>query len=104
MLLSTAFDETLKPVTPPVYVAFCTVEGASRLAVIARIESKDCVGRLWGHWFSSRTRMGEFKEIPWEFTTNTEHLHADLAEDCISLLRAGDELPEGLVRKFLITE
>ena len=103
MLQSTAFDETLKPVTPPVYVAFCT-GGASRLAVIARIESKDCVGRLWGHWFSSRTRMGEFREMPWEFTTNTQHLHADLAEDCISMLRAGEELPEGLVRKFPITE
>ena len=104
MLPSTTFDETLKPVTPPVYVAFCTGEGASRLPVIARIESKDCVGRLWGHWFSSRTRTGEFKEMPWEFTTNTQHLHADLAEDCISMLRAGEELPEGLVRKFPITE
>ena len=48
--------------------------------------------------------MGEFKEMPWELTTNTQHLHADLAEDCISMLRAGEELPERLVRKFPITE
>jgi hypothetical protein len=48
--------------------------------------------------------MGEFKQMPWEFTTNTQHLDADLAEDCISMLRAGEELPEDLVRKFPITE
>src|SRR5262245_34641470 len=103
-MLSATFDETLKPVNPPVYLAFCTGEGASRLAVIARIESKDSVGRLWGHWYSSRTQKGEFKQMPWEFTTSTQHLHADLAEDCISMLRAGKELPKDLVRKLPIAE
>jgi len=100
MLPSTAYDETLKPVIPPQYIGFCTVEGASRLFVIARIESRDSLGRRWGHWYSSRTRMGEFKEIPWQFDIRTQGLHADVAENCIRALRAGEDLPEDLARNF----
>ena len=100
MLPSTAFDETLRPVSPPAYLGFCTLEGASRLLIIARIESKDSLGRRWGHWYSSRTRKGEFKEIPWQFDTQAKELGADLAEKCISTLRAGNDIPEDFVRTF----
>ena len=100
MLPSTAFDETLKPVRPPQYVGFCSAHGRSKLFVIARVESKDSLGRLWGHWYSSHTRMGEFKEIPWQSDLQTKMLQADVAENCIHMLRAGNDLPAELVRSF----
>jgi len=100
MLPSTAFDETLKPVRPLEYVGFCATEGRSKLFVVARIESKDSLGRLWGHWYSSRARTGEFKEIPWQFDAPTRTLQPDVAGTCIHTLRAGNDLPEELVRDF----
>jgi hypothetical protein len=100
MFPSTAFDETLKPVRPLEYVRFCTTEGGSRLYVIARIESKDSLGRLWGHWYSTKTRTGEFKEIPWQFDKPARMLEPDSAETCIHALRAGNDLPEERVRSF----
>ena len=104
MLPSTAYDETLKPVSPPAYLGFCTLEGASRLFVIARIESKDSLGRRWGHWYSSRARIGEFKEIPWQFDTQTKKMRADVAEKIISMLRAGKGMPEDFARTLPTAE
>ena len=99
MLPSTAYDETLKPVRPLQYVGFCSAGAESRLFVVARIESKDSLGRLWGHWYSSDSPTGEFKEIPWRFG-ETQTLQADVAEHCISTLRQGGDLPTEVVSSF----
>ena len=81
---------------PPEYVAFRKTDGTSSLAVIARLEARDVLGRQLGHWFSALTPNGDFRDVP----VDPERYGIDdsVAQELIQLIRSGQQLPNRLIR------
>jgi hypothetical protein len=84
----------VKPIELPRYIAF---RAWRTVPVIARIESRRS-GRLWGHWFSKITPKGAFRELPLGGVVFVDS--NDYAEQLISLIRAGKDLPDEFLQKL----
>ena len=83
-------------IDPPQYVAFRKADGHSTLAVIARLEARDVIGHQFGHWFSTLTPNGDFRDVPVD--PERYGIDGSVAQELIQLIRGGQPLPNLLIR------